>query len=230
MTKYLFILLTALCVTFSSCNKETDLTGAHVENPQQDPTTPLSASEIQSKIDESFQNTGSFNWAQASNLLLWSATVNGDNILSVGYGSESFTENRSNLQNLQKKQLIQLIANTEKKKSADILIYENDVLNYFDIQVSQYTTIAKLRELGQIRYLEPNGYELPSTAQRSESGCSTSSENIASADYGTLSSGAKIPWSYYEHNINKAWNYSKGRGIGVGVIDTGVSDYQANMG
>ena len=230
MNKLFLLLLTSLFLTFYSCNKEQASSINGIENTQQDPTTPLNADEIQNKIDESFQTTGSFSWREATNLLLWSATLDGDNILSVGFGSESFTENRSSAQKLQKEQLIQLIAQSENKDSKDILLYENEVLNYFDIQVAQYATIVKLRESGQIRYIEPTGYELKNTAQRSDSGCSTGSENIASADYGTLSSGAKVPWSYYHHNIDKAWSYSKGRGIGVGVIDTGVSDYQPNMG
>ncbi len=230
MKKLLLLFFTLSLLTFTSCDNEQDFSKAQMEN-QQDPTTPLTASEIQTKIDESFQATNSFDWKDADNLLLWSATLDGDHILSVGYGSSSFDENRSTSLVLEKKQLINLILANEHKKEKDILIYDNDVLNYFDILVTQYSTIAKLRELGNIRYLEPTGYELPTqSAERSDSGCATGSDYIYEADYGTLSSGAKVPWNYYIHNINKAWQYSKGRGIGVGVIDTGVSDYQPNMG
>jgi subtilisin family serine protease len=230
MKKLLLFLFAILLFSVTSCNKEQSITESTFQNTEQDPTTPLSASEIQNKIDESFQNTGSFNWQDSSNLLLWSATLDGDNILSVGYGNESFNENRSANLNKLKEQIKNMIAQNENERIEKILIYENEVLNYFDIQVTQYSTIAKLRTLDNIRYIEPTGYMLPNNTQRSDSGCSTSSESLSSADYGTLSSGAKIPWSYYDHNINKAWSYSKGRGIGVGVIDTGVSDYQPNMG
>ncbi len=231
MKKLLFTSLLIYLFTFISCTNEALDKNTEPQNIEQEPDTPLNANEIRTAIDNSFTNTGAFDWSKASNLLLWSATLDGDNILSIGYGSESFSENRNSSLNQLKDQIISIVASNENKKVEEILIFENEILNYIDVQVSNYKTIVVLRQQLEIRYLEPTGHVLQGDSQqRSESGCSTSSEYISSADYGTLSSGAKIPWNFYDHNIDKAWSLSTGRGIGVGVIDTGLSDYQSNMG
>lgn len=71
------------------------------------------------------------------------------------------------------------------------MVYDDAILNYFDVQITQYQTVKKLRQLNSIRYVEPTGYSLPQSGPKSDSGCSTGGETIATADYGTLSTGAE---------------------------------------
>ncbi|HIP47510.1 MAG TPA: serine protease [Lutibacter sp.] len=232
MKNYLLLLLSISLLLFS-CKKNDELINDSQDNQkQQEPTRLLNSVEIEAAIDQSFQEKNSFNWKEASNQLIWSAAIEGQQVLSIGYGdkSESFSLDRSTTLIALKEEIIELVMQIEELPRKEILLYEDAVLNYIDLKVSKLETIEALRNLERIRYIEPTAYELTENGEtKSASGCSTSSESISSSDYGTLSTGAKIPWNFYDHKIEQAWAYSKGSGITVGVIDTGVSQYQPNM-
>jgi hypothetical protein len=198
---------------------------------------PLSVAEVNDQITKLIELNGSFNWKDANDLLLWSATVHGNNILTVGYGEEkeSFRIEKSTKLTSIKEDIIKTVENTTvsfTKSAQNIVIADDDILNFIDVKVTDLATVTELRKKENIRYLEPDGFvytgnKIPT---KSSKGCSQSGESISSSDYGTTSTGAKVPWNYYTHNIDDAWAYSTGRGIGVGVIDTGVSSNQAYLG
>tara|TARA_R110002073_G_scaffold279026_1_gene442941 strand:+ start:201288 stop:202793 length:1506 start_codon:yes stop_codon:yes gene_type:complete len=231
-----FISCLFLLLIISACTN-----GDNIENgnkpPEGDQQKLLTVAEIDAQIKESFELNGTFDWKDTSNQLLWSAAIHGNNILTVGYGAkdESFSFEKSNRLTSIKQEIINTIKTTASvtaKSTEDILVYEDETLNYIDVKVSDLSTVAALRKNSLIRYLEPNGYVYGTTEiqQKSSSGCSQSGETISSSDYGTLSTGARVPWNFYDHNINQAWAYSKGRGVGVGLIDTGVSSNQPYLG
>ncbi len=196
---------------------------------------PLTVQEIMDRISKTIKEEGIFNWENADDQLLWSAVIRGSNVLTIGYGDkgESFRRADNERINDLKNEIFSVIEENEKATRKDALIYEDNVLNYIDVKIENIETIKELRKLYNIRYLEPDGFMLVNqnteNNTRSSSGCGFDSDYIYGADYGTLSSGAKIPWNYYDHKINQAWAYSKGRGITVGVIDTGLSPNQANL-
>lgn len=232
MKKFTFISYLVLLGFISSCtNDETQL----IETANQEKA--LTVAEINNQITKMLEENGSFDWSKASNHLLWSASVHGENILTVGYGSEgdNFRLEKSQRLTSVKDEIIQTIKTTSpnlKKSKEDIVIYDDETLNYIDVIVTDLMTVKELRKNKQIRYLEPEGFVFSGNVsqQKSTKGCSKSGDNINSSDYGTLSSGAKFPWNFYDHKINQAWAYSKGRGVGVGVIDTGLSPNQPNLG
>ncbi len=235
MKKFNFILGLVLLVFIASCtNDESQFDEIQaIETTNQ--TKALTVAEINNQITKSLEEKGSFNWSEASDHLLWSASVYGENILTVGYGDvgENFRTQKSQRLTSIKEDIIQTIQTTDLKKSKEgIVIYDDEILNYIDVKVTNFNTVKELRKNKQIRYLEPEGfvYSGNSVQQKSAAGCSKPGESISSSDYGTLSSGAKFPWNFYDHRINQAWSYSKGRGVGVGVIDTGVSSSQPNLG
>ena len=45
-----------------------------------------------------------------------------------------------------------------------------------------------------------------------------------------ITPNAKVPWTFYQHNIPSAWNLSTGSGITIGIVDTGVSPNQSLLG
>ena len=231
--KYYLSYLVLLILLVSACNShEENLIDTTSQSRQQEQIKPLSSSEIENRIDVAFQKEGSFNWSKADNQLLWSAVLEGNHLVAIGYGGEgeSFSENRSLDLIRLKNDLTLLIAKYEEKPVKEVVVFEDAVLNYFEAKITRIETINALRAQDNVRYIEPIAYEATENGVvRSNSGCSTSSDYIYGSDYGTLASGAKIPWNYYDHKIEQAWAYSKGAGITVGVIDTGVSDYQANM-
>lgn len=232
MKNYLLLLL-LISLSLFSCKKTDELINDPQNNQKkQESTRLLSSVEIEATIDKSFQEKNTFNWKEASHQLIWSAAVEGQNILSIGYGSksESFSINRNQSLRTTKETILNIVMQSEQLPRKEILLYEDPILNYIDIKVTKLETIERIRSLDKIRYVEPTAYELTENGEtKSASGCSTFSESINSADYGTLATGAKIPWNFYDHKIDQAWSYSKGSGITVGVIDTGVSQYQPNM-
>lgn len=236
MKKITFISSLILMIIISSCTNDEILPEENQATVNQDQTKALSVAEVNNQITKILEEKGSFNWSEASDLLLWSASVHGEGILTVGYGNigENFRLQKSQRLTSIKEDIIQLIKTTDtnlKKNNEEVVIYDDEILNYIDVKVTNLKTVKELRKNKQIRYLEPEGFVYSGNAvqQKSSSGCSKSGESISSSDYGTLSSGAKFPWNFYDHKINQAWSYSKGRGVGVGVIDTGISPNQPNL-
>ncbi|MCF6351132.1 MAG: S8/S53 family peptidase [Flavobacteriaceae bacterium] len=236
MKKFKLILpLLFLLFIINSCNSDEEFIEEITTTKATDLSKPLTKKEVSHQITEILEKKGSFNWSEVNDHLLWSATVHGNNILTVGYGSKevSFRTEKSKHLSSIKEIILQTIKTTSKNKNEkDILIYDDDLLNYIDVKVVDFNTIKELRKNEQVRYLEPGGFVYTGFGEqeRSSKGCDKSSDYISTANYGTLASGAKIPWNFYDHKINQAWAYSKGEGIGVGVIDTGVSPNQSNLG
>ena len=197
---------------------------------------PLSPTEINSIIKNSISTTGGFDWADASDHLLWSATQHGYNILTVGYGDHAFSNHKSTTNKTVKTNILSSIKEMEPasnlKKSETVLIYDDEHLNYIDVHVESIETIKKLRRDPTVRYVEPTGYEFFAEENRykSSSGCTTSADYVYAADYTVISPNCLQPWTFAKHNIPQAWNYSTGQGITVGLIDTGVSQYQSLLG
>jgi len=224
------ILSLILLIFVSSCTND-DMIQKETETPETSQEKVLSIEEINTQIQKSLEKTGSFNWKDTSDHFLWSAAYHGGNILTIGYGNSSFSQTKSNALATIKNQILETIASNKQKKSGEeTLIYDDETLNFIDVKVTSLAVIKELRKNDQIRYIEPEGYTGFFSQQKSSSGCNQSGETVSSADYGTISSGAKVPWNFYDANIDQAWTYSKGRGVGVGVIDTGLSSNQPNLG
>ena len=196
---------------------------------------PLTVQEINSKITESLETTGDFDWSQVDAHTLWSAVTHGNNILTIGYGQEDeyFSEVKSERLKQNLENILQIVEATEGYKRSEKTLVEHDIINVVDVQVENFETIKRLKSINGVRYLEPNGYNqyysTNTSSQRSlsDSGCSKNGETINSAHYSTVApNNAQVSWHFYQHNIPQAWNYSTGSGITVGLIDTGVSQSQ----
>jgi serine protease len=235
MTKKILSLLVVSIVLFSSCSKEESQENPIlIEASQQNPLTPQ---QINAKIDESMNNTGSFNWKEASNHLLWSAIYQGQKIATIGFGTSSNDFNRSKSANNQKiqKELLDIILKYEEKTIDRVLISSDAYLNLIDVVIEKQETVIALRRSGYIRYIEPSDYryfEVNASVQKSSgsSGCGFESEVLSASDYTTVTPNAKAPWTFYQHNIPAAWSYSSGAGVTIGIIDSGVSPNQTLLG
>ncbi|WP_091393963.1 S8 family peptidase [Flavobacterium noncentrifugens] len=210
-----------------------------VETFKSDPMTPQ---QINSEIDRSIQSKGSFNWSEASTYILWSATKNGNYIVSIGFGNGKNDFDRSKSASNQKIQeaILKIILDNEATTLDKTLISQDEFLNSIDVIVTKPQTIAALRKSKYIRYIEPGDYKYfavrsmlkgqQSTNSSSGSGCGFDSSVLSSADYTVVTPNAKAAWTLYQHNIPAAWNYSTGRGITIGIVDTGVSPNQTLLG
>lgn len=236
MKRIIPVLAMALFFAIASCSREDvyfDKTTTDELAYQQEPMT---LKEVNDQITQLLEQQGSFNWKDASDILLYSAAVHGNNLLTVGYGKpgESFSITKSTQLLNVKDEIIKTARDNYisiQKNGQDVLIYDDETLNFVDIKVNDIATVTALRKNKNVRYLEPDGFIYTANKiEKSSSGCSQNAETISGYDYGTKSTGARIPWNFYDHNIDKAWAYSKGRGIGVGIIDTGISSNQAYLG
>lgn len=195
----------------------------------------LTPQQINSKINETIEQRIDFEWKNMDAHMIWSAAVHGDNIITVGFGADDndFNKENSNADAI-KNRLLNNIAINENvgiQKTSDILIDEDDKLNIIDVKVENLATVEDLLRQEGIRYIEPTGYRYWQYQGTPESGagCGFDGSSLNSADYTTVAPGAKVPWTFYKHNIPSAWNYSTGSGIGIGVIDTGLTPNNSLM-
>lgn len=243
MSRRIVKLVLLSLIVLASCSKEDsmDKNAIVIEESQKNPLTPT---QINSKIDESLNTKGSFNWSEASSYLLWSAVVKGNNIVTIGFGNSKSnferakTSNNSQIQN----DLLAIIMKYEATALDKTLINADADLNLMDVMISKQETIIALRRSKYIRYIEPANYSylshqtaknnLGNTTNSSSgsSGCGYESSTLATADYTTTTPNAKVPWTFTQHNIPNAWTISSGRGVTIGIIDTGVSPNQSLLG
>jgi serine protease len=232
----LFKLSLVMLLIFASCSKEDSAQEkAIVIDPAQ--IEPLTSQQINAKIDETIATKGAFNWSEASNHLLWSAAFQGNNIVSIGFGNSKNDFDRSKSSNNSKiqKELLDIIMKYEATSLDKILISSDPILNLIDVILTKQETIIALRSNKYIRYMEPGDYkyfEVRTNEEKasSSSGCGYDSVTLSTADYTTITPNAKAPWTFYQHNIPNAWNLSTGRGITIGIVDTGVSSNQTLLG
>ncbi|NHN27824.1 S8/S53 family peptidase [Flavobacterium jejuense] len=235
--KLCFLALLGLTISCSEDSIENEST-EQVQNFNQE---LLSTKQINDEIKSTLQQTGQFYWKDASLQMLWSASQHGQNIITVGYGSSQsdFEKGTSSKATDIEKQLLAIISNNESNPSGKTLIYSDPILNIIDVVVKDQKTLYELRRNINVRYIEPGDYrffkfEEENGTMRSSSsgssGCGFDSETLSSSDYTSISPNAKVPWSFYQHNIPSAWNKSTGSGITIGVIDSGVSPNQSLMG
>lgn len=231
--------LLALFFVLNSCNNRDDLQNENptIENVQKD---PLTGKQINAEINSTIKSTGSFNWKNASDHLLWSAIFRGSRMVSIGFGAskDDFDRSLSADSKTMEAEILGLIRQYEGIEQTRFLISSDQYLNQMDVLVEKEETIKALRKMKNIRYVEPGDYHYfeiekslnPNAKSSGSSGCGFDSAVLNIADYTTTAPNAKIPWAFTQHNIPNAWSYSTGAGVTIGLIDTGVSPEQTLLG
>lgn len=240
-----YIAVATVLLGLAACSKE-----AIVEQSPAQSQEPLTKVELNAIIKNEIETKNTvFHWQDQSDQVLWSAAVQSDSIMSIGYQPIGYTqiEDKIHLVNVDepewaniKNKLVTFVVQetnrlnpSQKIDAADVLIPEPDgVLPHFMIKMHNMEVVSQLRSMPEVRFVEPLGYEMESEIQeRSDSGCGLSpNNNIPSADYTTTSPNAKIPWNFYNMNIPAAWATSTGDNIEVTLIDTGVYPEQSKLG
>ncbi|MCE3075454.1 S8 family peptidase [Chryseobacterium gwangjuense] len=234
MKKNAFYLL-LLFFVFTACSRE-DLPNnpGNIEIAQKD---PLTAKQINEKINETIKTKGRFSWKESSDYFVWSAVFQGNKIASIGFGS-SFDRSLTPDNKAIEEEILKVIEQYEGKTER-ILLSSDQYLNQIDVAIEKQETVIALRKMKNIRYLEPADYRYFENEQKfgatsksssGSSGCGFESTTLSVSDFTTVSPNAKAPWSFTKHNIINAWSYSTGAGITIGVIDSGVSPEQTLLG
>lgn len=235
MKKIFYLLFFTFLIVSCSKNQEIELE-ATPENQDL-----LSKKQINNVIRTSVETTGDFNWSKADINVIYSAVKLGDGILTVGYGSSTDEFARSVNSSAIKDELLKIVYQNEKitnsEVKSEVKLYVDEDINFFDVKVENRATIEVLLKDARVRYVEPSGYRLEDVNEENRSsssslqglGCGFRTEALDEADYRVVAPGALVPWTFDEHNIPAAWNYSTGRGVGIAVIDTGLSPEQYYM-
>ncbi len=221
-------LLIGLFLVLSCSQEET------FEETQQDSNSQqlLSIKEINSFIDSELKKGNQNVWSTASAEILWSAAMHSDQVISVGFGDKNkyFSENRSAQEIHTIKELSAIVENSEETHTSETHKFVDEKLNVMYFTVYELATIKLLLKRNDVRYLEPIGYASYANEQQKSAGCSQDNQTINSNDFRVVSPNARVPWNYDIHNIPDAWGLSTGKGITVGLIDTGLSPNQALLG
>lgn len=201
---------------------------------------------INAQVLALLQERDEFRWSFVDAYVVWSAAMQTDSLLSVGYqplGFQGIDERMHEIDvedpawRATREALIQFIVDETNRlhpddpvEAEDILAYGEKPLPYLNVQVRDYEVIAQLRRIEQVRYAEPMGYGGDVDATRSGKGCGNGPlASLPTSDFTTVSPGAKVSWNLYEHNIPSAWSYSTGDNITVGLIDTGLDPAQDKL-
>ena len=250
--KKIYAVVAVTIIFFGACQKDINRQQSSVISAGQQETV-MSKEQINNIIIERFQQTGSFDWKDATDEMVWSAIKNSDNIVSIGYMplGEKDIDNRISSININdskwkeaKQQVLQLIYAQEKEKNPSLKIEDMEIwkekrLPVIDVKIESLKTIQLLRHNTLVRYAEPMGYDPIASQDASSfsifngSGCGGyDGDNtlVEGSDYTTVSPGTKVSWNYSYHGIQNAWTKSTGAGVKVMVIDTGVSPDQDNLG
>lgn len=247
-------ILTALvAITFlwscSTDEENLELKEELVETPQ--PIEVIPKEKIDEFIISSLRKNNEFNWSEANDVMLWSALVHADSLLTIGYtvaGEGNINERITSI-NVKDREWVRskdeiLLETTEVlsyKYDKEVTVSElpnftHEVLPFVEVKVSDLEVISRLRSLDNVRYIEPLGYEVDfqtygSGERYSDKGCSNVGDfNLTPDTYTTVSPNAKMSWNYPQMGIDQAWNYSTGQGITIGLIDTGLSPNQTKLG
>jgi hypothetical protein len=240
MIKKLGKISVILVLLIVSCSKEEDkMEELIVLTEQKD---PLTTRQINDFINSFNQAGEKFDWSKASTHQLWSAVVNGNNLVSIGFGASQadFDRTKSPLASRMQTEIIALIKRYEVSTNPNWILNQDAYLNLIDVVITKQETLEALRRNQYVRYVEPADYRYFSYENQSDpndgnqvysdSGCGYSSSTISSADFTAISPNAQVPWAFYKHGIPSAWGFSSGSGITIGVIDSGLSSQQALMG
>ena len=249
--KRLLTAVLAASILFSCSRDEENLTLKDDALVEEQVIEVMPKSEIDDFIISSLKENNEFNWSEANDVMLWSALVHADSILTVGYTVSSAGNINERMTSINvadpewkaSKQLIldettEVLSKKYDKTITDEELpnFSHEVLPFMEMKVSQLEVINRLRSMENVRYVEPVGYIVDFDTygdgeRMSDSGCSNDPDYGLSGDlYSTISPDAKMSWNYPMMGINQAWQYSTGSGVTVGLIDTGLSPNQTKLG
>ena len=213
-----------------------------------DGRAPLEKASINRYVSQYLHQKQIFHWDLVDPYIVWSAAMQTDSVLSIGYMAEGFDDISKFIHEIDvhepewkvvRDALIDFVVAEEQKlypdkqiEAEDLLAFGEKQLPYINIKVSSYETIAKLRQFAVVRYAEPMGYgtEISTMLNRSEKGCGGGPDyNVPASDYVNISPGSKLSWHLAQMNVQSAWSVSTGDNITVGLIDTGISPNQDKL-
>ncbi len=208
---------------------------------------PLSQADLDRIVVGTLEQRNDFHWEWMDLRVLWSALQYNDHSLAIGYQPADAQGVDDALHAIDIRNgawrdvhdaLLDAIVTALNEGRAqepitldDILIEDDPVLPVITLRITDKRVVTMLRNLRNVRYLEPLDY-WPAGARddRSTSGCSPSGTAVNASDFTVITPNAALPWNFVNHTIPSAWGSATGSGITVGVIDAGLSAAQPLLG
>jgi subtilisin family serine protease len=226
-----------------SCGKEQSESTIALSNGEAIPKLEANNFEthrtVEQKIQSWLNNGNTWKWSDLTHEELFAAIELSDGEFAVGLKLQGETDSLP-FQDLSKRREWENLREEILKGLEDTLTVEmgrevrrEDFVLEVDLHLpivsfhsKSPALVAWLMSSEHIRYIEPLNDVLDNTVNRTESGCTAAYNPVQASDYTTTGTTAKISWHWYHHNVPQAWGIRQGMGIGVGVIDAGVSSNQ----
>jgi len=194
---------------------------------------------VQQKIQNWLNNGTTWKWSDLTNEELFAAIELSDGEFAVGLKLQGESDSlpiqdlskRREWENL-REEILESLEDTltvemGREVRRDDFVFEIDLhLPIISFNSKSPALVAWLLGCENIRYIEPLNDIVEWQAERTDSGCTPNYNAVQSSDYTTTGTSAKISWHWYYHNVPQVWGIRQGMGIGVGVIDAGVSSNQ----
>jgi len=194
---------------------------------------------VEQKIQLWLNNGFTWKWSDLTSEELFAAIEMSDGEFAVGLKLQGESDslpiqdlsNRAEWENLRQEILKSLEDTLTVEMGREVrredFVLEIDLhLPIISFNSKSPSLVAWLMGCKNIRYIEPLNDIIERNLERSESGCTPNYDAVQSGDYTTTGTNAKISWHWLYHNVPQAWGIRQGMGIGVGVIDAGVSSNQ----
>ena len=254
---FLWVMASVVLLSYS-CSKKledssqsalnTELSGElkSIENPIEAPIgEPYSKVEVDELVKKIYERNGDFRWEMSDFKLTWSAVQYGEQVVAVGYkphnaGDISESIHKINIHSGAWKEvhdaIIDLVVQGLKDSGRsplmtnDLIVEDDQTLPIITFKLTDKNVLTALRNLKNVRYIEPLDYAYGDLAERSTSGCGASTQALNLSDYTVTTPNALLPWNFTNNNVPGSWNSPDGQGITIGVIDAGLSSAQTLLG
>ena len=172
----------------------------------------MSTTNIDAFIKDQLSQHDQFVWSSASDVMIWSALQQSDNIMSVGYKPYNVNNIDNDIQNIDinstdwkdaREKVLQMILQSEQELDASVTLksiqqWDETVLPLIDVTVKNYATVKLLRASNLIRYAEPMGYQPKDAIQQAQKENAVASSSGCDGNPGTIRPGSRCRL-YYHH-------------------------------
>jgi len=206
----------------------------------QQSVTPLSNDAINTIVEKHLRSTDTtFDWNQTDIHTLWSAIVNSDSLVVIGYqtSADNFLQSLKTYDRSQadwqaaKEKIVSTIKDFNFEKYGDKypsdyfdLVYDNTYLPNILIRAFDVELLEQLRIMKGIRYLEVANFDFIAQEEKSNLGCSDYSSSVDAADFTPITPQSVQSWVHLEHQVDAAWlKCNHGDNVTVAVFDSGLS-------